>query len=45
MTIKEASAYVKRTHGGWDWWSVKVLVIGAGLVVLFSMLGLARFFN
>jgi hypothetical protein len=45
MTIKEASSYVKRAHGGWGWWVLKVIVTGAGFVVLFSALDLSRFFN
>ena len=44
MSIKEASRYVERTHGGWGWWALKVFVIGAGLVALFSGLGLSRYF-
>ena len=45
MTIKEASAYVQRTHGGWGWWAIKILVTGGGLAALFSELDLSRFFN
>lgn len=45
MTIKEASSYVERTHGGWGWWVLKVLVVGAGLATFFSILNLSWFFN
>ena len=45
MTIKEASSYVERAHGGWGWWALKVFVTGAGLTVLYAALDLSRLFK
>lgn len=38
MGMKEASAYVQKEHGGWGWWALKVVVTGAGLVILATTL-------
>lgn len=34
MGMRNASAYVQKEHGGWGWWALKVLVVGAGLAIL-----------